>query len=377
MTGLADKKVAPAEQSLSEAAARLRLAIVRTARRLRQEAAGDGRADPNSCSALATVERHGPLTPSELAEIERVKRPTATRTLGVLTEAGLVVRAPDPVDRRSALVSITPAGQERLRRLRRRKNAYLAKRMHGLAEDESRLSNGRRRSSRTSWRARSERRAATHLRLALRSELPPLFRGADRLGFRKLDADDRRGLADPPADRQRRRGGNDHRSPVPADPSLRGLGRRPGRPLLEAAAADGHSGPDGGPRARPSGGHAGRSGRAMDGVRARLPRGTVNAVDNPTRQSFAIEMVGSDRLVNAVGLNSVLIHSGRLLGPAMAALLIATAGIEFCFALNAVSFAAMIFALWRMEPAELECRAPSAAERRGGQGRPPLRARNA
>ena len=64
------------------------------------------------------------------------RRPTATRTLGVLTDAGLVVRAPDPVDRRSALVSITPAGQERLRRLRRRKNAYLAKRMHGLAEDD-------------------------------------------------------------------------------------------------------------------------------------------------------------------------------------------------------------------------------------------------
>ena len=79
-------------------------------------------------------------------------------------------------------------------------------------------------------------------------------------------------------------------------------------------------------------------------------RGTVNAVDNPTRQSFAIEMVGSDRLVNAVGLNSVLIHSGRLLGPAVAALLIATAGIEFCFALNAVSFAAMIFALGEWSP---------------------------
>lgn len=137
MTETVDKKVVPPEQSLSEAAARLRLAIVRTARRLRQEAAGDGGGlTPTAVSALATVERHGPLTPSELAEIERVKRPTATRTLGVLTEAGLVVRAPDPMDRRSALVSITAAGQERLRRLRRRKNAYLAKRMHGLADED-------------------------------------------------------------------------------------------------------------------------------------------------------------------------------------------------------------------------------------------------
>ncbi len=121
------------ESTLTESAARLRLAIVRTARRLRQEAAGaGGELTPTAASALATVERHGPLTPSELAEIERVKRPTATRTLHVLTEAGLVDRAPDPVDGRSALVSITAAGRERLRRLRGRKNAYLARRMRDL-----------------------------------------------------------------------------------------------------------------------------------------------------------------------------------------------------------------------------------------------------
>ena len=91
---------------------------------------------PTAAAALATVERHGPLTPSELAAIERVKRPTATRTLRVLGEAGLVERAPDPEDGRSALVSITAVGRERLRRLRGRKNAYLARRMRGLpAED--------------------------------------------------------------------------------------------------------------------------------------------------------------------------------------------------------------------------------------------------
>ena len=76
------------------------------------------------------------MTPSELAKIERVKRPTATRTLGVLGDAGLVERAPDPEDGRSALVSITAEGRERLRRLRGRKNAYLARRMRDLpAED--------------------------------------------------------------------------------------------------------------------------------------------------------------------------------------------------------------------------------------------------
>jgi DNA-binding MarR family transcriptional regulator len=124
--------------SLTDSAARLRLAVVRTARRLRQEAAGAGGAEltPTAASALATVERHGPLTPSELAQIERVKRPTATRTLRVLLEAGFVDRTPDPTDGRSALVSVNAMGREQLRRLRSRKNAYLARRMRDLPSDD-------------------------------------------------------------------------------------------------------------------------------------------------------------------------------------------------------------------------------------------------
>ena len=80
-------------------------------------------------------------------------------------------------------------------------------------------------------------------------------------------------------------------------------------------------------------------------------RGAVNAVDNPTRQSFVIEMVGADRVVNAVGLNSVLIHSARILGPAGAGILIATLGVAPCFLINAATFAAMIVALRGMDPA--------------------------
>jgi DNA-binding MarR family transcriptional regulator len=120
--------------TLTRSAARLRLAITRTARRLRQEAAGE--LTPTSAAALATVERHGPLTPSELAEIERIKRPSATRSLRCLADAGLVQRTPDPADGRSALVSITATGRERLRSLRGRKNAYLAKRMRELPADD-------------------------------------------------------------------------------------------------------------------------------------------------------------------------------------------------------------------------------------------------
>jgi DNA-binding MarR family transcriptional regulator len=121
------------DTDLPAVAAHLRLAITRTARRLRQEAGG---LSPTAAASLATVERHGPLTPSELAEIERVKRPTATRTLNGLAGLGLVERTPDPVDRRSALVSISAAGRRSLRRLRQRKNAYLARRLRELPPDE-------------------------------------------------------------------------------------------------------------------------------------------------------------------------------------------------------------------------------------------------
>lgn len=100
-------------------------------------------------------------------------------------------------------------------------------------------------------------------------------------------------------------------------------------------------------------------------------RGTVNAVDNPTRQSFAIEMVGPERLVNAVSLNSVLIHAARLFGPALAALAIALAGVGPCFALNALSFAVMIAALRRMDRGEL--RAPPRAVGERGAVRAGLR----
>jgi DNA-binding MarR family transcriptional regulator len=118
---------------LTGSAARLRLAIVRTARRLRQEAASEATGlTPTSTAALATIERHGPLTPSELAELERVRRPTVTRTLGCLDREGLIERTPDPADGRSTLVSVNAAGRERLRRLRGRKNAYLARRMRDL-----------------------------------------------------------------------------------------------------------------------------------------------------------------------------------------------------------------------------------------------------
>jgi DNA-binding MarR family transcriptional regulator len=125
------------DSSLADAAAKLRMAIVRTSRRLRQEAASEASGlTPTSTSALVSIDRDGPLTPSELARIERVKRPTITRTLAQLEKLGLVERTPDPADGRSFLVAVNGAGRERLRRLRGRKNAYLARRMRELPAAE-------------------------------------------------------------------------------------------------------------------------------------------------------------------------------------------------------------------------------------------------
>ncbi len=104
------------------------------ARRLRQEAGAE--LSPSQTAALATIERHGPLTPSEVAVRERVQRPTVTRVLVRLEEAGLILRAGDPADRRSSLVTISPAGRELLAAVRTRKDAYLERRLEALGADD-------------------------------------------------------------------------------------------------------------------------------------------------------------------------------------------------------------------------------------------------
>lgn len=118
----------------TELAHRLRPAVTRLARRMRQEAGGD--LSPTQVAALSTISCHGPLTPSELAVREHIQRPTATRVLARLEEADLVARTPDPTDRRSSLVSTTPAGEALLDAVRDRKDAYLARRLETLTPEE-------------------------------------------------------------------------------------------------------------------------------------------------------------------------------------------------------------------------------------------------
>jgi DNA-binding MarR family transcriptional regulator len=118
----------------TDLASRLRATVVRVNRRLRQEAGAE--LSPTLLATLGTISRHGPLTPSELAQRERIQRPTATRLLARLEEPGYVARMPDPRDGRSALISITPEGATLLAALRDRKDAFLARRLRRLSAEE-------------------------------------------------------------------------------------------------------------------------------------------------------------------------------------------------------------------------------------------------
>jgi MFS family permease len=99
--------------------------------------------------------------------------------------------------------------------------------------------------------------------------------------------------------------------------------------------------------------------------------GCVTAVDMPTRQAFVIEMVGDEEVPNAVGLNSAMFNTGRLVGPAAAAVVISSLGIAPSFLLNAVSYLAVIAGLLAMRPDELHRQA--VAPRQRGEVRAGLR----
>ncbi len=81
--------------------------------------------------------------------------------------------------------------------------------------------------------------------------------------------------------------------------------------------------------------------------------GLVNAIDNPTRQTFILEMVEKDHFPNAVSLNSTQVNLARVAGPVIGGVLIATIGLAWCFSVNAISYIAVLSALWLMRPDEL------------------------
>jgi DNA-binding MarR family transcriptional regulator len=116
----------------------LRISVSRLARRLRVERQAEGLASlsDTQLAALAVLDRHGAMTPGELAEHEKVQPPSMTRVIAVLEERRLVMRAPHATDRRQVVLTVTEDGRELVSQARRRRDAWLAKRLKELSPEE-------------------------------------------------------------------------------------------------------------------------------------------------------------------------------------------------------------------------------------------------
>ena len=119
-------------QTDEQLAAGLRLAVMRLARRLRQQA--EHGITPSMLSALSSIERLGPLTFGQLAEAERVQPPTITKIVARLEEQGLVTRTVDPDDHRVARLRLSRRGSSLVAQARSRKDAYLTAKLAGLPD---------------------------------------------------------------------------------------------------------------------------------------------------------------------------------------------------------------------------------------------------
>ncbi len=130
--GAVDASAIDADET--EMASRLRLAVTRLHRRLRQQSAGG--LTQSQASALASVGQLGSPTLGALAARESVQPPSMTRIVAALEELGLVTRLVDAADRRVARVALTDVGAEVLERSRSLKNAFLAGQLHRLTAEE-------------------------------------------------------------------------------------------------------------------------------------------------------------------------------------------------------------------------------------------------
>ncbi|WP_344823826.1 MarR family transcriptional regulator [Actinocorallia longicatena] len=112
----------------------LRIAVARLSRRLRNQ--GNGRLSFTQYAALAVLDKHGEMTPRELADHEKVQPPSMTRTVAALELEGLVVRSPHPTDGRQVVLVATDSGRALLAEHRRLKEAWLWQRLQSLTERE-------------------------------------------------------------------------------------------------------------------------------------------------------------------------------------------------------------------------------------------------
>jgi len=130
----------PEYRSDAGLATALRISVSRLARRLRVERTVPGLAEPDlsetQLAALAALERHGAMTPGELAEHEKVQPPSMTRVISVLVDSQLVRREPHSSDRRQVVLTVTDAGRELVNKARRRRDVWLAKKLKELTQAE-------------------------------------------------------------------------------------------------------------------------------------------------------------------------------------------------------------------------------------------------
>ena len=122
-------------RSAASLAADLRVALARAQRRIRAERS-DADLSDTTFSVLAALDRNGPMTPSALAEFERVQPPSMTRVIACLVDRGFATRTGHPDDRRQALVAITVDGRAEVKETRRRRDAWLARRLAELSPAE-------------------------------------------------------------------------------------------------------------------------------------------------------------------------------------------------------------------------------------------------
>jgi DNA-binding MarR family transcriptional regulator len=125
----------PTPNRTAELSSQLRVGVMRMARRLRAERT-DTSLSLNQLAVLGTLDRHGMLTPRELAAHEKVRPPSMTRIVAGLEERGLVLRSPHPTDGRQVLLANTPEATALLRADSRRKDVWLSKRLAELSAEE-------------------------------------------------------------------------------------------------------------------------------------------------------------------------------------------------------------------------------------------------
>ncbi len=337
----------------------LRISVSRLARRLRVERTAPGQAEPvlsdTQFAALATLEKHGAMSPGELAGHERVQPPSMTRVIAALEEWQLVTRAAHASDRRQVVLTVTPAGRELVTKARRR-----AGRLAGQAAERADAAGA--------GDAAGGRADSGEAQPVLTE---PARGGRDRLRtFRSLRTRNYRlfaiGQVVSNSGTWMQRVAQDWLVLQLTHGSGTALGIATGLQFLPMLASPwGGAVADRYPKRRilmltqtAMGllalvlGVLAVTGtvRIWQVYALAFGLGLATVVDNPTRQAFVTEMVGQTDMPNAIALNSAIFNLARIAGPAAAGLVIGAVGTPAAFFLNAASYGAVLTSLKLMRP---------------------------